>query len=96
MLILTLLACAYSVEDWWNDQARAVCTCEQSEPARTCRLELVEDFKAGEYGDCADDPAPVDREQMKDWLRDYTDNCVLPDDERPQPADPDWFLECTG
>ncbi len=94
MLLLLLASCAYSVEDWWNDQARAICSCEQAEPARQCRLDMVEELKSGEYGDCADEPAPVDRTEMKLWLRDYTDNCVLPDDDRPEPEDPEWFLEC--
>ena len=94
MLFLWLVGCAYSVEDWWNDQARAQCTCEQSEPARTCRLQVVEELESGPYGNCADHPAPVDRTEMKLWIRDYRDNCRLPDDEMPQPKDPDWFLEC--
>jgi len=55
---------------------------------------MVEELKSGEFGDCADDPAPVERGEMKVWVRDYTDNCNLPDDDRPEPSDPEWFLEC--
>ena len=91
---MMLVGCGYSVEARWNDQARAQCTCEQSEAARNCRLELVDELKNGEYGACADYAAPVDRTEMKTWTRDYTDNCVVPDNEMPQPSDPDWFLEC--
>lgn len=94
MFALLLFSCAYSVEDWWSDLARTYCTCEQEDRVRGCRREILEQYGATDYANCADEPAPVDRAEMKAWMRDYVEACVEPDIEAPQPADPEWYLSC--
>lgn len=97
MLLLLTLACAYSVEDWWTDLAQAHCQCEYPDLKRADCVDEQMAFYAesAEYAACADEPAPVAREDVRLWVHDYTESCRTPYQPAPQPEDPSWAADCT-
>lgn len=98
MLILLSVACTYTAEAYWKDLAEAHCKCEREEEAwRDCRKEWMAVYEGQPYYEaCYDDPAPVERSEVRDWVRETTENCRSTDEELPEPADPFWFEDCQG
>jgi hypothetical protein len=98
MFLLTLLlSCAYTVEDWWSDQADGFCSCNYTETYDACYAEQMASYQATDYWDaCFDDPAPVERADVKSWYDDYTENCERPALEEPAPEDAGWYQSCDG
>ena len=95
VLFTLLLACAYTVEDWWADQADGFCTCNYAGTYDQCVQDQLASFQDSEYWDsCFDDPAPVERADVRAWYQDYTENCNRPAEDEPAPADAEWYLEC--
>ena len=96
MLLLLSLACTYTAEDYWTDLAEVHCKCSrEDEQWRDCRTEWMEVYESSSYWDaCYDDPAPVDRTEVKEWVRDTTESCREADEAPPEPADPFWFESC--
>ena len=94
-MLLFLLSCAYSTEDYWSDLSKAHCQCEQEQAWRECRSEWMEYYASTAYWDgCRDEPSPVPRDEVKDWVKDYTETCLAPDEPLDEPADPEWFEAC--
>lgn len=96
MMFLTLmLGCTYTVQDWWTDQADGFCTCNFPETYDTCFDQQMNAYEGTEFWDsCFDDVAPVDKNDVRTWYRDFTENCNLPEVSEPTPEDPEWFAEC--
>lgn len=96
MFFLTLmLACSYTVEDWWLDQADGFCTCNFPETYDDCLSQQLYGYESGEFYEvCYDDAAPVERSAVRAWYRDFTENCQRPAQEEPTPENPEWFQEC--
>ena len=93
-VLLLTAGCAYDVEKWWEDLAEADCKCVRPGDVDACVDEHMAAYEASEYWDCADDQAPVDRWEVRDWTREYNEDCSLPDFEQPLPEDPEWYLSC--
>ncbi|MCB9764666.1 MAG: hypothetical protein H6739_33130 [Alphaproteobacteria bacterium] len=95
-LILLLLGCAYTVEDWWTDLARAHCDCEYDDlKRRDCVDDWMADVEASaDWAACHDELAPVAREDVRAWTSDYTETCRPPASPSPQPEDPNWAEAC--
>ena len=93
-MLFLLLACTYTVDDYWSDLTKAHCKCDDERPWRDCQDEWLETYEAGPYAACADSEAPVSRTEMKEWVRDYTENCIQPDEPIPTIEDPTWFETC--
>lgn len=95
MLLWMLLACGYSVEDWWKDLAQAHCDCTEPDNTRACTQELMGVYEGSpDWARCYDEAAPVDREDVRVWVKEYTETCQPPALAAPQPADPNWTTEC--
>ena len=95
LLFSLMLACTYTVEDWWVDQADGYCTCNFPETYDTCFSRQMNGYEAGEFwASCADELAPVDQGEVRAWYRDFTENCDRPAQDEPTPDNPEWFMEC--
>lgn len=96
MLLLLALACGYSVQDWWKDLAQAHCQCEYGDIKRSeCVDEQMAIYaETPEYAACADEAAPVTRDEVKTWVDNYTSDCRTPYEPAPQPEDPNWAASC--
>jgi hypothetical protein len=94
-MLLLLISCAYTADDYWDDLITAHCQCEQESAVANCQDEWEQALATSDYyDDCADAAAPVERTEMRDWVNDYTDACRYPDEQPPEPADPNWYLSC--
>ncbi|GEM_PF-1430770 len=93
-LILLSTGCAYDVEKWWEDLAKADCTCVRPGDVDACVDERMAAWEDSEYWICADDRAPVSRWDVRDWTKDYNSDCTVPDTEQPLPDDPTWYESC--
>jgi len=97
MLFLTfLLACGpYTVEEWWLDQADGFCSCNAPETYDSCLSQQLYGYESSEFWEsCHDDEAPVERSAVREWYRDYMENCERPAQSEPSPEDSEWFQEC--
>ncbi len=93
-VLFLLLACAYTVDDYWSDLTKAHCKCEQEQPWRDCQDDWMAVYEEGPYAACAENPSPVPRAEVKEWVKDYTENCIDPDEPFPEPEDPEWYESC--
>ena len=95
MLLWMLLACGYSVEDWWRDLSDAHCSCTEPNDKRQCVQDLMDVYEGSpDWEACYDEAAPVDRAEVKAWVKSYTETCSPPAQAAPQPEDPNWTMEC--
>ncbi len=99
MPILALVlagGCAYSVEDWLTDVAETTCACTVPNEQDACvEDELAALESASWWEACRDEPAPVDRADVRAWARDYEAACDRPYPGPPEPDDPDWYASCS-
>jgi hypothetical protein len=93
-LLLLATGCAYDVEKWWEDMAKADCTCARPGDIDACVDERMKAWEDSEFWECADDRAPVDRWEVRDWTQEYKNDCTVPDWGQPVPDDPEWYLTC--
>ena len=93
-LILLVTGCAYDVEKWWEDLAEAECTCVRPGDVDVCVEERMATWEDSEYWHCADDRAPVNRWDVRDWTQEYNTDCTVPDEDPPLPEDPQWYESC--
>lgn len=96
LVALSSVSCAYTVEDWWLDDAQAFCACEYPERPQSCVEDQMAVYEESDWWSCRDEAAPVARDEMKNWVREYTDACTQPSFDAPAPEDPLWFESCGG
>jgi hypothetical protein len=95
LLLMFVIGCGYSVEAWWTDLAEAHCRCVAPEDWRECLDEQMLIYEsAPEWAACHDEAAPVDREAVNEWTKDYSDACRTPSEPAPEPEDPNWADAC--
>ncbi|MED5370120.1 MAG: hypothetical protein VX899_03815 [Myxococcota bacterium] len=95
-MILLLLACTYTVEDYWADLSEAHCTCTQDGDVPTCMEEWEARYSSTDaWAQCRDEDSPITRSEARQWVNDYTDACRLPDSPVLYPDDPDWSQQCS-
>jgi hypothetical protein len=91
MILYLLLACTYTVDNYWTDLAQAHCQCSQEGDVANCVNEWEVRYENSEaWASCQNEPSPITRQ----WAKDYTNQCRLPDTPVLYPDNPDWSSEC--
>jgi hypothetical protein len=93
-LLLLATGCAYDVEKWWEDLAEAECACVRPGDVDGCVEDRMSAWEDSDYWHCANDSAPVNRWDVRDWTQDYNNDCTIPDEDPPLPEDPLWYETC--
>lgn len=95
MILYLLLACTYTVDNYWTDLAQAHCQCSQEGDVANCVDEWEVRYENSEaWASCQNEPSPISRSDTRQWAKDYTNQCRLPDTPVLYPDNPDWSSEC--